>query len=741
MPIPRFASRFPTLAVHAALGVQGGMLLYAAGRPLFTDDLWWHLSRGRAYLENGPALAAAPTLHTAAGPPDAASWLADVLLYLLQAQLGFGALRLFHVLAVLGILALAWWLLERASGSRWLASLGTSCFGALAAYRLFQLRPELFSMASALVLYALLLEGEKPPSRFRVACAAGLTALWANLHAGFVLGPILVLAGALGVALSFPLLAEPARGEARARMLRLFAAFAACLLASFANPEGYAAYLPYISAGASTPDLRLVFDEWAPFAPFDFPAYDVQPSPLTFLLTWALFVFALLLCGGRALRVFGHGRRGAGLPWDPVLVALAGASFCAIGLAVRFLWLGVFPLLLIFDTLRRRDSRGLRVSSVPLRWGIAAMAVLLVLGFQRAGDWPFLSRGVPGNWERYAEPYSKGKYPLHAAWLLSDAGVSGKLYNAYHQGGFLGFWLSPRLQTFVDGSLNVAPGVMESYAALQARSGLSEEDGFLDLLDRYEVDFFLGTGMPSVQHPTRPWRYTVAYLEGEEAWIPIFRSARSALYLRDVPRNQENLRRLADYYRQQGIPFDVDEGFDAGRVLDRAPRWASRHGLLPRDYPQALRQQRVAEPRAARDARARLSGIFAMLGLYERVVGLEARTLSLDPADTSSRRRLVWALLRLGRIEEARAQSERLGALGELDPLTDFVARSAREISELAEPARRAERIAMLPVFSRAEANWHASGYSPPELRIAPDASHASPAEVPGEPKDDVPLR
>ena len=717
MPRFRFALRVPAFAIHAALALQGMFFLYAVGRPLFTDDLWWHLSLGRAFLKGGPRLAADPTLHTAPGPPDVASWLWDVLVYLLQQTLGFGGLRVFHVLAAAAILALVWLLLRRASGSRLLASLGAACFAALASYQLFQLRPGLFSLFAALALYALLQEEERPPSRKRIAWAALLTACWANLHAGFALGPILLLAACFGVASSLPLLAAARRSAAQTRLRGLFTALAACLVASLVNPQGYAAYLPYLNAGASTPELGLVFDEWAPFAPFQFPAFDTQPTPLTFALLWILFGSSVLLCAGSALSYLRNRNRESTLPWDPALLAVSAASFCAALLAVRFLWLGVFPLLLIFDTLRRR-SPGRPIASSPRgRWGIAAAAWLLVFAFLRVGDWPFISRGAPTTWTGYAKPYSSGKYPLHATWFLQDAGLSGRLYNAYYQGGFLSFWLSPELRTFVDGSLNVAPGVMQAYAALQARSGVREEEGFLDLLDRYEIDVFVGIGLPSAQHPTRPWRYTAAHLEGTKGWIPIFRSARSALYLRDAPRNAENLRRVARYYRAQGVPFDAEAGFDAGRVLAEAPGWSRRNGMLPRDFGQATRQQFAADARAARDARERLSAIFGMLGLYDRVARLEARTLALDPLATSSRRRFIWALLRSGRSAEALAEAQKLGDAEGLDRLTQFVARSAREIAALEDPARRAERVAMLPVFSRSEANWHAGGYVAPELR------------------------
>ena len=38
------------------------------------------------------------------------------------------------------------------------------------------------------------------------------------------------------------------------------------------------------------------------------------------------------------------------------------------------------------------------------QWAAAAAAVLLVPGFVRLGDWPMISRAIPGSWSGYARP-------------------------------------------------------------------------------------------------------------------------------------------------------------------------------------------------------------------------------------------------------------------------------------------------------------------------------------------------
>lgn len=710
-----FSRTLPALAVHVAVGVQLLLLFYAVGRPVFTDDLWWHLVLGKAFLAEGPWLAADPKLHTAAGPPDSAAWLFDAALYILEEAVGLNGLRILHVLLVAACLGLAWTLLRRASGSRLLASLGTASFAALAAYRLFQLRSELISMLVLLTLYAILLEGGRAPSTRRILLAASLTAFWANVHAAFLLGPLLLGVAAIGVVSSLPLEAGARRAASRLRASRLFAAVVACSLAGLVNPKGYVAYLPYLRSGDSLPDVGLIFDEWAPFSPFQLPAFDTQPTLLTFFLLWILLVVTPLLCSRLAWRHFAHSPRDAALPWDPALLALSAATLCAALLAVRFLWLGIFPLLLVFDTLRRNASELPFWNRAAGVWALSGAAWLLLFAFMQAGDWPFISRGAPTHWSDYREPYADRKYHVHAAWFLDEAGLSGKLYNAYHLGGFLSFWLSSDLMTFVDGSLNVRPDVMHAYAALQMRRGVSDEEGFLEVLDRYGIDLFIGIGVPSAQHPNRPWRYTTAHLEGAEGWLPVFRSVRSAVYLRDLPRNAENLRRVTRYYARVGVPFDPERGFDPASALPSAPDWALRFGLIPLDFWRASRAQFSPAPARARRARDRLATTFAMLGLYDQAERMEARTLALDPAASVARRRRAWALLRAGRLQEARVEAETLEGTEALDPVSRLVAKSIPQIERLRDAELQSARVALLPVFTRDEARWFASGFRAPE--------------------------
>jgi hypothetical protein len=699
---------------HLSAGVLAGLVLVAAGQPLQTDDAWWHLALGRAYARSGPLLAADPLLHTAPGPPAPAAWLADLALFAAGSAGGFAGLRVAHLCLVAGILALAWSLLRRASGSRSAASLGVGVFAALAAYRLFQLRPELGTILATLVLYRLLLEDPAPPSRRRVGLAALLLGLWANAHSGFLLGPLLLAAALGGLALAAALGPASRRQRERARASRLAAALGLGLLATLANPGGLAQHLAYFRAGAQTPELAQVADEWARLDLFRLPLQSLPPSPLAWGIAWALLALVL----GVAARAVARWRRGDGGEADdadPALVAVAGASLVALLSAVRFLWLGIFPLLLAARA--ARAGFGARAGGGRAAAGaIAAAGALLVVGFLRLGDWRMISWGIPSAGPGWAQPYPAGKYHAHAVWFLADAELEGNLFNDYFLGGFLGYWLAPELRAFVNGSLNVEVDALKAYGALRDRRGLPGAD-FLELLDRYRVDLFVGVRLPQLPEPGRPWIYSTGHLEGAPGWVPVFRDLRSAVYLRTNARHPENLERVADYYARAGVPFDPQQGFDPARAIREAPAWAVAHGLVPVDFSALEATSHSPDPSRRRGALDRLASLYAALGLYEQAVRIDRRLLRSSPTALAPRRRLVWSLLRLRRGAEALEAAEALARAPAQDTLCRAIASAARRYATLGDADEAARLAARLPVLTAAEADGLLAGVAAPAPR------------------------
>jgi tetratricopeptide (TPR) repeat protein len=686
-------------------------VLATAAQPLQTDDMWWHLALGRAYAGDGPWLADDPLLHTAAGPPDPAAWLSDLGLHLVGSFGGFPALRIAHALLVATILGLCWSLLHRASGSRGAASLLASAFAALSAYRLFQLRPELLTILATLLLYRLVLERPRAPTRTRAALTVALLALWANAHNGFLLGPILLASAAGGLLVAAAIAPAGARARDRARIAGLLGILAVGLCATLLNPSGVAPYLAWFRAGVETPDLALVSDEWSRLDLFRAPVANLPPSPLAWALAWMLFLFTIPVAIRTVLRWRRSDSHDAAA--DPPLVAIASCSLVAMLVAVRFLWLGIFPLLL----LAREGSAWL--ASRPLPRLVRSLAVgisagLLLFAFIRLGDWRMISGMLPDSLPGWAQPFPPAKYEAQATWILADAGVEGRLVNEYFQGGFLGYWLAPRLREFVNGSLNFPKHAFAAYGALRDRQGLDGER-FLEVLDRYEVDVFLGVGLPQPARPNRPRIYSSGHLERTPGWIPIFRELRSAAYLRANERNRENLARIADYYRREGVPFDPERGFDPAAVIREAPAWAAAHGLVPGDLASIEADAISDDPRRKRWALDRLAALWVALGRYEDAIALDQRLLRANPGASAPARRLLWSLLRVGRYQEAGELAQKL-AHSQTSSLVAAIASVALR-AQTADPDEIAELLARLPVITRSEAAGIVAGTTPPEAR------------------------
>jgi hypothetical protein len=589
-----------------------------------------------------------------------------------------------HVAWGAAIVALAFALALRASGSRAAAGAISVAFVALAAYRLVQLRPELFTLLAILGVYGLLCQDETPPSAGRIAVTALLFAVWANVHAAFP----------LGLALLFASSAAALVASQRARAVRLALAFAAGLLASLANPTGASAGIEWLRA-AGTPALARVADEWMRFEPFHLPVPDLPPSPLAWALGCALLVLAPLLAW-RLLRSAGA-----------VLCAWMLVALATLLGAVRFLWLGLFPLLALARVARGRIPAG----------ASAVAAVLLAAAFFRLGDWPMVSGLLPASREGYAEPYSAAKYYAHAIWFLADAGIEGNVFADYTQGGFLGFFGAPRLRAFVNGSLNVSDDALEANLPIRERRGARAGEDFLALLDRLEVDVFVGTRLPQVGPAQRPWFVTTAHLEGAPGWRCVFRNADSAVYLRVNERNAANLARVAAYHAREHVPYDPERGFDPEAAIRANRLYAVSHGLVPVHFADISASAHEGDADERQGAADWLASIYASLGLYERAIRLDREILSAAPDAVPARRRLVWSLLRAGRFDEARAQADALDDAPPGDGLSRFIAETAREVAELS-PEERASRIATLPLLSRAEAARLMGGMARPEARV-----------------------
>jgi hypothetical protein len=644
-----------TIALAFLLPVAA-VVIWLAGRPIATDDAWWHLALGRIYSREGPWLDADPMLHTARDQPSVPQeWLFQVALHALHGAVGFHGLRALHAAAAAAILALVFWRFRRAAPSLAGAALATSVFATLAWYRLFQLRPDLVSIPATLALYALLLAPDRAPSPRRIATGLALLVAWANAHALFAVGLALLLAALLGVALEALLGRLLPPGERRsvgdgARAGRLGAALGLGLLATLANPRGAAQHATFFVESASG-DIWLLLDDFLRFDPLAPPQGNLALTPLAWLATDAILLLLALAIATGGARFLRQRSAAALRELDLAHLGLAVAGALAMVVAARFLWLAVFPLLYLLRFEARALARRPRARPAA-EWCSALACAALALAFPRAVRVEAFALEVASERDGYwRSPWLDERYCGAGMRFLRDAGLEGNLFHSFDLGGFLGYWLAPELRTFIDGRLDHVPSeVLHDYLRIRRGSQRGIPLALRELLEKWGVEVFVGQNFPPERYADASW---VAHLRRFPRWIPIFAAEHCGIYLHRVPGSEENLRRVRAYYATRRLPFDPERGIDASALIRRRPGWSQRQGLLPEGYEALVAARSHADPERRAPALVRLGELYWRVGAFRDGVEVERELLALRPGDRDARRRLADDLLLLGRVAEA----------------------------------------------------------------------------------------
>jgi hypothetical protein len=450
----------------AFLAAAGSIAL----QPIGDADFWWLLRAGRYMVETLSFPTTDPFSATARG----AEWLNhawgfELLAYGIYALAGTTGVILLQGLAASATFGVLYGLLRRESvGRGW--SLGLLSLGALATHGFWSPRPQLVTYL-LLAVFARILADYQAGRQNRLWWLPVLTALWANLHGGFLAGPALVALCAAGELVGWALGDETGRegGLARARALLLW--FAASVVASLANPFHYRALVfPFQVLGDRTAQAWIA--EWAspPFA---------HPQVLVLELMLGLL---LLLALGTARPV----------PWRDlvVLLPLVHLGFQAIRNT---------PLLVIVATpiLGRAVASCARTHWPRLpalgRGAVAAAALGFVLS---ACSLVAGSRQPVRVLDAFRPAFGVADtLPAGAVEFLRREGRRGTLWNEYVWGGYLIWHLYPELRVSIDGRMAV-------YGPARFVEHLTVTElgpGWQDVLARLEVNAaVVRTGSPLV---------------------------------------------------------------------------------------------------------------------------------------------------------------------------------------------------------------------------------------------------
>jgi hypothetical protein len=441
-------------------------------QPLTEPDFGWHLRTGLDVLAHGWTLPSTdPYSHTMSDWRWVEhAWLTDVIVGILYRQIGG-----FSVIVLFGLVAAGAWLLASDTAICPTLYRRLACVLSLwVALPYLGARTQLISLLGLAVLLFFL---SRPEKQWQW-CIPALFLLWANLHGGFTLGLFLlglIATAALMVQMictRWPRLSsyidEPILG--RAASIRTSAILAVSAAMTLLNPYGWRLHQE-IFESLSNRFMLDTLQEW------QFLSLHTGAGR-----TYAVYLAALsiaMLCWYRRIQP---------VRWVVLTVCLF-LSFRHMRNIPIFLILSL-PLsaellATAFGLLASRipDGAGRRKPLTIAMTGAAAL-FLVWLGPEH------LDRVVRSGTEP-AKYFKDSSYPIEAVdWIKHHREQLGtKLYNDYHDGGFLLWWLSEE-RIFIDGRMPAWEigdrRIFQDYMSLAAH-----DPPALAILGKYGVDWAL----------------------------------------------------------------------------------------------------------------------------------------------------------------------------------------------------------------------------------------------------------
>lgn len=404
-------------------------------------DPCWHWRTGNWMIERGEIMRTDPFSHTRAGAPLVAKeWLSQVMLAAAGNAFGWNGV----VLAAALVIATTLWLLHRqllSEGTEALLATALVLAAAWACSMHWLARPHLVTHLMV-VLFAWQLrcfDRQRLGVKQLFARLVALMLLWANLHAAFFTGLVLIATYAAGNAVELLFCARQQRPQLRRKILILALLGIACAVVTLLNPAGWKLH-EHIVSFLRTPYQAYFTNEWGPV--------DLHSAGMRgFVLQ--LFLLAVMLVAVRP--------------------RLRGTDFLLIGSWAYFALhsvrnvpvfaLVVTPILAEHLNLflqQARDSRLMRLyrrlsadlAPVHRAAGGQALVALSVLAILVALAKPRLAGGPPV----IATDILTNKFPAAAVKFLQEQpqAVSGEMFNDYGWGGYLVLYL-PERKVFIDG--------------------------------------------------------------------------------------------------------------------------------------------------------------------------------------------------------------------------------------------------------------------------------------------------
>ncbi len=511
--------------------------------PLNDPDIWWHLKTGHYIIETREIPKEDHFSYTTPSPLQEeqvrgmrSQWLGQVIYAAADRVNGLaGVTMLRNFLIVFPMVVLFLWL--RHGGLGLVASAAVVLFPLM--IQVFQVfysfeRPQGLSFLLVLLLVMLLerlRSHSSGPGRARfdmsMALLPALMALWANIHAGFIVGVVIIC-----IYFSAELLTlawRRLRNSPADRAQPVF--FAICLAAIAAtvfNPNTFYLSYSYIEGLASKffKDFSQTLtagpgkEGWVESVVLEFKPLYYFYSELRYQWVMFYWIFTGLLFLSLFIKYWA--RRSIDLA---ELITVGFISFFA-----NYYARGLMFSLTVLPFYLGKTMLELKLPPIKYRevFKVAVVALLIVsigfLTFTYPGRLGVLLR--PSVTSTWISPW----YPLGLAHFVEQTKIPGPMYNFYTWGGFLIWRLYPRYKVFVDGR------ALDRNISYIADSILKTFPAWRGQLDAYNINFIV---IPVVFRESGHIIPLAPALVREPGWKLVYLRNNSAVFVRDVPQNQE----------------------------------------------------------------------------------------------------------------------------------------------------------------------------------------------------------
>jgi hypothetical protein len=438
-PILRF---LPSLTDVAFLMPFVYVMLKLKGAPqLLEGDTGWHIRAGEWMLANGRIMREDHFSFTRPGEPWFAwEWLWDVAFAWIHQRMGLEGVVLVSLLVISCSFAWLYRLSARVSGNVLVA--GAVTLLALAGSVIhWWARPHVFTFLFLVGFLDALERARSGDKRWLWALPVA-TAVWVNIHGGFLAGILVILAFAGEHALRWVI--HPAsRGLAQREFLTYAGTAAACLVASLANPFSYHLHLHIFGFLNRDGNVHTLISEWQSMN-FQGPAaiyFELMVLLGMASAVWhaqkGRFAYVFLIAGWLHLGLLMARNVPLFLIVAAPAVALALTEILEMVASLDIAaW--IRSALAEFREIAGEMGQTEKISRVPL---FTCIAVSLVA-------W---AMGQPSPNGVFAAKYDRKDYPVDFLQRTPATQLTGNIFTSDEWGDYVIYRLNPRSRVYMDG--------------------------------------------------------------------------------------------------------------------------------------------------------------------------------------------------------------------------------------------------------------------------------------------------